>query len=112
MQFGGRRAVVILATLAPLVAPAWFVSACTSEAAEPPTRAEVPTTAATTSSSATTDPPPATATTTPARTFEPLLADPALPIRDQVEAAYLFHWEVLSYAGRTGDASILPTACR
>ncbi|MFP3905697.1 MAG: hypothetical protein ACLFWR_01585 [Acidimicrobiales bacterium] len=34
--------------------------------------------------------------------FEPLIADPDLPLRDQVEQAYLFHWEVLMDALRTG----------
>lgn len=49
-----------------------------------------------------------TSTTLAAHDFEPLLADPAQTPEQQVEAAYLYHWEVLSYAGRTGDTSVLP----
>ena len=101
MRIGGRRAVVAL-VVAGLLAVA-LAASCTSESASAP-RAEVDGPVVSTTSSSTTEPAP---TTLPARQFEPLLADPALTLEEQVEAAYLFHWEVLSYAGRTGDASVL-----
>jgi hypothetical protein len=96
MRTGGRTAAGLLAILV------LAIGACTSQAAEPPERADHATTSSTATSS--TEPPP---TTAPTRAFEPLLADPDLPLADQVEAAYLFHWEVLSEAGRTGDTSLL-----
>jgi hypothetical protein len=116
MQHGGRRSEGPLAIpfsallLVALVAP---IGACTSDAATPPDRADSATTSSAipsnspSSTSTTTEPPP---TTVAAREFEPLIADPSLPIRDQVEVAYLFHWEVLLDAYRTGDTSRLELA--
>lgn len=40
--------------------------------------------------------------------FEPLVADPDLPLRDQVEQAYLYRWEVLMDAYATGHTAHLP----
>lgn len=104
MHVGGRRAgLVARAVFAPLLVAALTIGGCTSEAAAPPIRADAVTTSST--STPTTETPP---TTEPARSFEPLIADPNLPLADQVEAAYLFHWEVLLHAYRTGDTSQLP----
>jgi hypothetical protein len=99
MRTGGRTAAGLLAILV------LAIGACTSQAAEPPERADHATTSSTATSS--TEPPP---TTAPTRAFEPLLADPDLPLADQVEAAYLFHWEVLLHAVSTGRTEFLELA--
>lgn len=54
--------------------------------------------------------PPTTTSTTTAPTFEPLLADPALTVEEQVEAAYLFSWEIYLDAVERGDPTFLPLA--
>lgn len=52
--------------------------------------------------------PPTTTSTTTAPTFEPLLADPALTVEEQVEAAYLHYWDVVLDAFSRGDGAYLP----
>lgn len=42
--------------------------------------------------------------------FEPLYADPALTPEEQVEAAYLFSWEIYYYAASRGDTTYVPLA--
>lgn len=54
--------------------------------------------------------PPTTTSTVAAPTFEPLLADPALTVEEQVEAAYLFSWEIYLDAVERGDPTFLPLA--
>jgi hypothetical protein len=66
-------------------------------------RATVPDTSTTSTSSTTTS-------TLPVPTFEPLLADPTLTPEQQVEAAYLFSWEIYLDAVERGDDTFLPLA--
>lgn len=73
--------------------------ACTSGSSAEPPRATVGSTTTSTVPTTTTEAPPE---------FEPLIADPELSLHDQVEAAYLFHWEVLLDAYRTGRVEALP----
>jgi hypothetical protein len=99
MHGGGRRWAVVMVAIGSLL------GACTSSSAdEPPERAEPPTSTTTSIAEPTTT----TTTEPPVARFEPLIADPDQPIRDQVEAAYLYHWEVLMDAGRTGRTENLP----
>lgn len=89
----------------------WGV-ACTSAPAEERSRAEVPRAADTSTTSPTTASTTASTTAAPTTvppepTLEPLLIDPELSIRDQVEAAYLHHWDILLDAFATGEPSNL-----
>jgi hypothetical protein len=104
MQHGGARARVIMAGLVMVLAGCSSGSVTESRA-----RAEVPSTTNEPAPASTVE---ATTSTTEAELpeFEPLYADPDQTIREQVEAAYLYHWEILLDAGRTGRTEYLPLA--
>lgn len=82
-----------------------------SKSATPP-RASVDTETSTSStptvSESTTSTSVATPSTMPEQHFEPLYADPALTPEEQVEAAYLFYWDVVLDAFARGDDRYLP----
>jgi hypothetical protein len=101
MQHGGARARVIMAGLVMVLAGCSSGSVTESRA-----RAEVPSTTNEPAPASTVE---ATTSTTEAELpeFEPLYADPDQTIREQVEAAYLYHWEILLDAGRTGRTEYL-----
>lgn len=82
-----------------------------SKSATPP-RASVDTETSTSStptvSESTTSTSVVTPSTMPEQHFEPLYADPALTPEEQVEAAYLFYWDVVLDAFARGDDRYLP----
>lgn len=103
MRNGGSRKTVVVVALA----IGLTLAACGDDDGDAEaSRASVP--KATTTAEPTTSPTTAATTTTePAPQFEPLVADPALTPEEQVEAAYLFYWEVVLDAFRRGDGSML-----
>lgn len=107
VMFGGTRRFLALVLLWPLM------TGCTGATSEPE-RAQPPVTApvdATTTIITTTT----TSTTTASEppnpgsdaTFELLLADPALTVSQQVEAAYLHSWDIYLHAVNTWDTRYL-----
>lgn len=101
-MFGGRRFLRALACL--VTALAVTAGACGDDGGdEDAERATVPTSESTTTTEATT-------TTEPSPEFEPLLADPALTPEQQVEAAYLYSWEIYLDAVGNGRTEYLEIA--
>lgn len=85
MRNGGRCKVGVFVCVAALV-----LGACGGDDGDDEeARATVPESSTTSTESTTT-----TSSTVPAPEFEPLLADPELTPEEQVEAAYLFSWDI------------------
>jgi hypothetical protein len=87
----------------------FLLAGCSGSSAESVERAETPPVESTTSSTTTTTTtePPATTEPPDLPVFEPLYPDPDAPVRDQVEEAYLYSWEIALDAYRHGRTDYL-----
>jgi hypothetical protein len=97
-MFGGHRRFRLLICVCAVLS--FGMAACGDDGDETTERATVPTAEPTTTTEATT-------TTEPAPEFEPLLADPNLTPEQQVEAAYLYSWEIYLDALANGRTDYL-----
>lgn len=106
----GGQTTTIRVTAAAMALLLVLAAGCSDSGGDGPERASVPTDGATTTTTSTSS----TTTTVAAgtTTFEPLIADPNQTPEQQVEAAYLYSWEVYLDAAARGDTSALSVVYR